>query len=353
MAEQITPPTATPHVPSVDALRGVAILLVFVGHSVLRLAGDARAVALGLSGVSLFFVISGFCIHLSASKMIARQGVGWAFLRDFMRRRFWRIYPPYLLALVAFAWMQARKGEGSLADFGWHAALLHNWLSGSFFSINPAFWSIAVEWQFYLLYPLLALAGERWGRVRAILGAALISLLCRWLATLHQRWQIPIEIVWWNATPVLLFDWLVGVWMAEHWMQRRSAGRAWRYAPGLLPVAWGLVFCMPDKAPLAFPLLSLAFGGVLTWALARNSPPSLLVRGLETVGLCSYSLYLWHQPLLGYVQYHVEKSGWAFTGGFGRAAEYVLVVFPVLLAWSWLAYRFIERPCMALGHRRG
>ena len=107
----------------------------------------------GWVGVALFFVLSGFVIHYSQTGRDPNQNV-----LEFYRRRFWRIYPPYLLALVVFTGLAAMKGAAGpwlAKQFAMHALMVHNLDSKSIYELCPAFWSLAVEMQFYLLYPLV------------------------------------------------------------------------------------------------------------------------------------------------------------------------------------------------------
>jgi len=163
-----------------DHIRGVAIIGVLVFHSLGSAYGIAKLrwhgwlpdfdvpgsflllfpATFGWLGVAVFFVVSGFCIHLSHQRAKDED------LRAFFIRRFFRIYPPYLAALLIFSflypWHEIRLcSPPSLARFCTHLFLVHNLHSGSFNAINMAFWSVAVEFQLYLLYPLvLVLVGR-------------------------------------------------------------------------------------------------------------------------------------------------------------------------------------------------
>ncbi|PKK36567.1 hypothetical protein BWI96_11995 [Siphonobacter sp. SORGH_AS_0500] len=162
-----------------DLLRGVAILAVFGYHwhihtvndyfpittdfifnepiTIHKLYTTFSPLAFGHVGVQLFLVISGFLIHYSyLRKEKAFNG------RDFFSRRFWRIYPPYLLILLFFVFRSSdqilyyfKDTIGKQAFFT-HLLMVHN-LSGDsriIFGINSSFWSLALEVQLYLLYPL-------------------------------------------------------------------------------------------------------------------------------------------------------------------------------------------------------
>jgi len=183
------------HIPRLDVLRAVAILLVFAFHYA-GVWGPAFALsaahaskgepvsavnaflfgisALGTSGVPLFFVISGFCIHLSVLRRRKAFQVG-----DFFWRRFLRIYPAYFGALAFFSVLGLFKILNSLnlKMFLAHLFLVHNLFNHQILlSINAPFWSLAVECQFYLLYPLLLVLRRGWSLKGCLFLALLICI---------------------------------------------------------------------------------------------------------------------------------------------------------------------------------
>ena len=184
------------HIDFLDPLRGIAILLVFIFHSVGPAFGRDELpwghwfrdfnvstpfiflipATFGWVGVAIFFVVSGFCIHLSFSRLPQ-----WSL---FFQRRFFRIYPPYLITLLFFAVIFPTT---RLAFTSWHSAgqfvshlfLFHNIDDRSFFGINPSYWSIAVEVQLYALYPILIMLARRFGWRRTLIGLAMIEITLR------------------------------------------------------------------------------------------------------------------------------------------------------------------------------
>src|SRR4051812_12166801 len=187
------------HLQLIDQLRGVAILAVFAfhclhssfGHDQLGwgrwfpefLAAKKSFLAVlpltfGWAGVAIFFVVSGFCIHLSYLRHTADD---W---RAFFVRRFFRIYPPYFVALIGFALLFPLSRLAFDTAFDWvqlasHALLVHNFDEDTFLGINGAFWTIAVEVQLYLLYPVLLGLVKRLGWKRTLIALAVIELLMR------------------------------------------------------------------------------------------------------------------------------------------------------------------------------
>jgi peptidoglycan/LPS O-acetylase OafA/YrhL len=157
------------HLPFLDLFRGIAILAVFLFHSLhaaydftelpwkglfrdfeaLRSPLVLYPLTYGHMGVAMFFVVSGFCIHLSHTRSSTHS---WG---DFSRKRFFRIYPPYLLALVVFYFMwpfrtYSLSSPGMQRQFWTHLFEIHNLSGDTFYGINGSFWSIAVEIQLYI-----------------------------------------------------------------------------------------------------------------------------------------------------------------------------------------------------------
>lgn len=162
-----------------DELRGAAVLYVLAYHCLfwpfkitqLPWAQDGgfrslevpveflvlSPISLGWGGVAIFFVVSGFCIHLSYLRTPN--------YRIFYWKRFWRIFPPYLIALLLFLTSDIVRGQIDLKSqagfqFSTHFFLIHNFWKETHFGVNPSFWSVAVEVQLYAVYPLLILISK-------------------------------------------------------------------------------------------------------------------------------------------------------------------------------------------------
>ena len=272
------------HLVRLDVLRGLAIFAVFAYHFLGTSYGmdhlpwrgqwaDWSAapdklflwlfpVTFGWIGVALFFVLSGFCIH-------------WSFLRKrrfttsgFYLARFWRIYPPYLFALIASAVLvklSLSTSEG-IAQFGTHLLLVHNFSETTFYGVNPAFWSLAAECQFYLAYPLFLWARSRLGMGRALLAALGLATAIRGFMFFWHWGELTASPVW-SASPfVLWFDWLLGAWLAERLLARES-----KPLPAAVPMVLGLsVFFVLAACfrPLAF--LSFTIGSLLSVYRGRS-----------------------------------------------------------------------------------
>ncbi len=186
------------HIDCLDYLRGVAILFVFLYHC-LGFSFDSFSLpwngwfpsfatpnaflmvlppSYGWVGVAIFFVVSGFCIHMS----FEQQGREWT---GVFIRRFFRIYPAYLLTLLVFALLfPITQLDFSSGHDGWsqlisHLLLIHNFNPLTTTGIDGPLWTIAVEVQLYLIYPLLLMlvAKSGWRRTMFVLAVCEMSMI--------------------------------------------------------------------------------------------------------------------------------------------------------------------------------
>jgi peptidoglycan/LPS O-acetylase OafA/YrhL len=155
-----------------DIFRGVSILFVFVFHlsqayvdySLMKMYDSSQFIPEkyimlltispiahgGTIGVFMFFLLSGYLIHLKYS-----ENKSFNFL-SFYTKRFWRIAPVYYIVLTLFfLYYQDKINDLNTWNYLIHIFFVHNLYESTFYSINPSFWSIAVEIQFYLIFPLL------------------------------------------------------------------------------------------------------------------------------------------------------------------------------------------------------
>src|SRR5215216_2422144 len=179
--------TTLTRVLSLDAMRGGAALAVVTYHA-LGVAPQtaftgwegwlpkitAYTVHFAYAGIYLFFVISGFCIHLFWAKARA-AGVEKPVIDFFVfwKRRVRRLYPPYFAALVLYLVYLASKAPVEvtgfyLRDVGLHLLMLHNVDLRTTYTINGAFWTLAIEEQLYLAYFLLLFLRIRYGWTRTL-----------------------------------------------------------------------------------------------------------------------------------------------------------------------------------------
>lgn len=335
--------------PAIQGLRGVAILLVLLNHA------GVPGFAGGYVGVDIFFVISGYLIGGLMTKEVERTGA--IDLLSFYARRMRRLLPASLLLLLVVmgveAWLYAPIEHGELFSSARAAALyLANfWFTtravdyfGGHAGANPLLhlWSLAVEEQYYAVLPLLiwmsAKRGLRSSRshVAWALGLVVVSLpLCVWTT-------------WWSQ-PLAFFGMPWRVWeFALGWLLFLGRGRVARCGGGMLSMigwaAWVLLVLVTllfhEKLlfPGAWALLPVvaAVGLLAVAGDPRLMPASrmLRTRSLQWLGNCSYSLYLWHWPLLLFV-----PQLWPNAGAWGTAAAVALS-----LLVGQASYRWIENP---------
>jgi len=347
---------------AVDSLRGIAALAVAVAHIIQQQIAetsswDAASPVirwLGPWGVTLFFVLSGFCIHLPLATQW-NQGFN---PRHFMVARALRILPAYIvciaLALIsAVALPTPLLRGGDWRDVALHLMFVHTWFPDTFYSINAVFWTIALEIQFYAVYCLVA------SKLRfTILGClALLSLAlgAYYLASITLPHGDPWRLVGQNTFFIHFWKWYLGAAIAE--LSVGGMGRRWidRQSDLAINTAFWLVLAMnlahgyidPVVGGLhvVFWIAPLFCSGLIFVAACRRFRPFIISRrlvgnGLRWIGITSYSLYLFHPIAIG-----IGK----LIAGMGVFASVLSFVFALMMATFF--YRTVEKPCLQLRNR--
>lgn len=352
----------TMHVPALDGLRGLAILAVVAFHVAVVMSDGAPwayrtsppvyswPAFAGSLGVDLFFVLSGFLVLRSWQGIRERHaGDGVRSLVEFARRRGRRILPPYWVALAVLVvwrapeWLSTLRGWRNIGMF----VSLNQFLDpGLPQQLNTVTWSLTTETHFYVLVPLLALAGLRLGWRRTL--AATLALTVAW-RIVHGGTGGEAEWILGRADQFVA-GMAAASLVAAHAAGRTSAVGRWLTGPwagrilwtglGLLALAHGGLRLAPK--PLGFlvllhPIAGIAMAGLLARGLMRGSIARLdapvIGPPLRWLGVASYSLYLWHWPLLA-----EAVRAW------GPSVPVVGAALAAGLAVSALSYRFLERP---------
>lgn len=307
---------------------------------------------LGACGVPVFFVISGFCIHTSFS----RRPDPW--FKDFLLKRFLRIYPPYLIPLFLFAFVYP-FGDLDLSsprestNFFAHLFLVHNLYDLEIFSgINPSFWSIAVEAQLYAIYPFMFLLARWQGWKRTLLICSTIELSIRFMFATALVEGASLDRAITSSPLAYVFSWGIGAAIADAYMRREELPLGKQNF-----IAWlGLSLVSPHVMPMnAFTFLihSVTAGVFVARSLngerllPRLPGSNLISRHLGFVGTISYSFYLIHQPLVN----RVEPLARRLTGIDLPPAATLAMCFlswPLLLGLAWVMYRCVEVPSIAV-----
>jgi peptidoglycan/LPS O-acetylase OafA/YrhL len=358
--------------PSLDGLRGVAIGGVLASHFLniwpLLNAGDRAFIAvagLGWAGVDLFFVLSGFLI---TGILVDTLGAAnwWS---AFLARRTLRIFPLYYLALAIFWWAGPVAGlidVWTLRRWGWwYWSYLSNWAFAARETIPSLshFWSLAVEEQFYLFWPLVVWLAR--GRRLAVVSAGLFAAgpVVRLLIVELSGWPAGSA---YRVTPGRVDQLALGALLAV--LFRSPAGRAWLcrwWRPVMVFgavafVALGLPLGPFDmhRAPLeiwSHTLLGLAFGGLVAGAVAGEGTTGRLQRvlsagPLQVLGRYSYGLYVVHYFVHEAAVAALRRwpAGAAGLDTRGGVLAYAAAATAVSLGLAWLSWQLFERRFLAL-----
>lgn len=324
----------------IDGLRAVAVVPVILFHAGLTVFSG------GYVGVDIFFVISGYLI---TSILIGELEQGNFSIARFYERRARRILPALffvMLCCIPFAWMWMLPSElkgfsQSLVAVTLFASNMLFWGEENYFSpaaeLKPLLhtWSLVVEEQYYVLFPVLLLLLWRFGRNRAfwaIAGMAAVSLLLSewgWRHKPSANFYLAPTRAWELLAGSLCAFWLTG---------RAQRTNNWLSLLGLALIVFA-IFRFDDATP--FPsvyalvpvvgtALIILFGGAGTWAAEL-----LGTRGFVGIGLISYSAYLWHQPLFAFARIRILPK---------PEQSLMLALAALSLVLAHFSWRYIEKP---------
>jgi peptidoglycan/LPS O-acetylase OafA/YrhL len=374
-----TPTTAVTgrHLPALNGLRGIAVMGVVAYHFQLGWASG------GYLGVDLFFVLSGFLI--TSLLLEEWTGVGRISLVAFWGRRAKRLLPALFLVVAALGLylignaLFGGPGANGLVDLSglrgdaiwtllyannWHLIYAHQSYFAQFSTPSPLqhTWSLAIEEQFYLIWPfvlllLLRFARGAWRAAGAVLTVSLGVLSSVLMAALFQPGADPSRIYY--GTDTRLFDLMAGATLAFLAASRRQPNAHARrtlhvLAPAaavVLAVFWataGTSGGLPTDFMFEGGFLICAALAALVIADARLTEPGRFSRALawpplHFIGTISYGIYLWHWPVIVYL------SG-TRTGLPGLPLDLVRIA--VTLALATASYYMVERP-IRLARPRG
>jgi peptidoglycan/LPS O-acetylase OafA/YrhL len=324
----------------IDGLRALAVLLVINFHAF------PEAMPGGFIGVDIFFVISGFLI----TGIIARElGASRFSLVTFYVRRIRRIFPALIVVLCAvlvlgWFWLLPAPYAALSSDVAASAAFAANialMFQSGYFDVEAAkkpllhLWSLGIEEQFYLAWPLILLLAARWRL--SLLWVALAIGVASFLANVALIGSDPIATFYLPFTRA--WELAVGAVLACVWsrLDQGAVASNIRAGAGTVLICASLALLNVHRAfPGWWALLPVAGSALLLSAPAAWGNRVLLgARPAVWIGLISYPLYLWHWPLL--VLFAAVKFG-----GLSDLEREGVLLLSGLLAWG--TYWFIERP---------
>jgi peptidoglycan/LPS O-acetylase OafA/YrhL len=324
-----------------DGVRGLAVLLVVAAHSGLPVRWG------GLSGVTLFFVLSGYLI----TSLLIREWERWGSISlwRFWGRRALRLLPALVLLLALAPLVLWATGDARLSSYPTAALAslfyVGNWvrIAGTDLGVLNHLWSLSVEEQFYVVWPAIFIALMTWLRSRALAVALSLAALATFYSVWTQGTALRLDI----STETNAFALLLGVSLAFALSAVRSRGWELPAADPLIPfVVMIAVSAFPSHGlavdhPLFRPL-GAVYAGLGVWLVyAAVSGHSRVVgsRVMVFFGTISYALYLWHQA---FINSHL-------LGEHSTPRNLVLIAAAILV--SWLSWVLVERPVSRLRGR--
>ncbi|MFJ1268257.1 acyltransferase family protein [Legionella lytica] len=331
--------------PDIDGLRAIAILFVLLFHSGLRLVPS------GFIGVDIFFVISGFLITSILHHSLQKNRFSFI---EFYRRRLWRLQPVFIcLILTTICITYLFYLPEDFVNYFKSARKTTLFTSNSFFekATKGYFsakanelpllhtWSLSIEWQCYLLLPIIMYALHRICPQRLLSKLIYALTLCFFALALYYSATQPSKTYYYLSSRI--FEFLIGacvVFGSPRIILNKYISEALNAAALLTifyiatrsNISWGF--------PNAYAFILCIAVSILI-AAGKNNAPSLFTRMLSIkplvfIGLISYSLYIWHWPvfvLMHYLEIAKTPSYFVFTFGF------IFII-------SFLSWKFIEKP---------
>jgi peptidoglycan/LPS O-acetylase OafA/YrhL len=329
--------------PQLDGLRAVAILLVIVGH-IIGYSGLARLSVLGevaSLGVDLFFVLSGFLI---TGILVRSKGTDRYFVNFFGRRalRIWPLYYAFLAAMYVFGVVISVPDWNFRGyNLGWYAVYAQALRYPAGIGPDPisVTWSLAIEEQFYVVWPFVVATAST-STLRRI--SWLIVLAAPLFRLMYLHYGLNAYIAFACRADAIALGSLVALWNLERKDPVRSSARVAGAAVALFGAATALCAVTALRQVLAHSLSSAMFAATLIFVLKGGGESARVLRWrpLRYVGEVSYCLYLVYLPTVMILRHYVP-SRWALC--------FVSVGASLLLAEA--SRRHFEGPILALKDR--
>lgn len=304
--------------PEIDGIRTIAVLSVILYHAELSMGGN-KLLSGGFLGVDVFFVISGFLI--TSLMMNELQQTETISIPNFYKRRARRLLPALLAVMLVslpFSWTlllpeqlvdYAKSLLSSLlfgSNFYWNYSLQQYGAESSLLKPFLHTWSLAIEEQYYIVYPLILLGAYKWCRskVTTLLTAGVL------LSFIYAVWMTERDAAFsFYMLPSRFWELLTGGLLARNLhfntpKNNDSTLNKWMPALGLGLIFYSIAFVELDSAnhPGFSTLPSIVGTALIIWFANKSDPVTQLLSSKLFVGLglLSYSLYLWHYPIFAF-----------------------------------------------------
>ncbi|MES2379243.1 MAG: acyltransferase family protein [Bacteroidota bacterium] len=328
--------------PEIDGLRAIAVLSVIIFHF------NPALMPGGFMGVDVFFVISGYLITGIIKKNIQNNQFK---LIDFYTRRIRRIIPAlYVLLTVVTIFAVIILLPGDLKDYGRSllsqavfASNFYFYFKSDYFDtpslLKPILhtWSLSAEEQFYIIYPILLLALSRLLKVNV--KYAILTLLVAGLITCHVTY-LHNQSAAFYLLPSKSWELLLGALFNYNFFGDKTHGKPIKQTAsllGLFLILYAVFFFSKNTQLLGLSIAVPALGtALIIWSGGNTITAKLFTnRVFIYTGKISYSLYLWHWPLLVFYLYAVGSTVTLLTG---------LILFLTIYGFATLSYTYIENP---------
>jgi peptidoglycan/LPS O-acetylase OafA/YrhL len=335
--------------PEIDGLRAIAVITVILFHA------GFESFSGGFVGVDVFFVISGYLI---TTIILTEMGEGHFSLVNFYERRARRILPPLFLIMLLttiYAWFwllptDMKEFSQSLRAVSSFSSNILFWKTTGYWEtaseLKPLLhtWSLAVEEQYYFLFPLFLMAMWRYRKrwiLFSLVGIAALSLTAAQWGALNE----PVASFY--LLPTRLWELAIGASIAFLFLYKKEGVQKMRSSLivneimallGLVMILYAvIVFNESTPFPSLYALVPTLGTGMIIFFSSAQSRIGRLVgsKPLASIGLISYSAYLWHQPLFAFARYQNLAND-------GDAA--LLLLSALSLPLAYLSWRYVERP---------
>jgi peptidoglycan/LPS O-acetylase OafA/YrhL len=359
----------------IEALRGIAALAV-VGYHLAAVTRWPRSfpprllLSNGDAGVTLFFVLSGFLLWRPFAAAVL-NGERMPNARQYLVNRFLRIVPACWVALVVTMMFLGGRANGG----AWRYFLFaQNYSKDSFFGVISPAWSLVLEMHFYLALPAVGFiaaavamqARDRAGRARVLYGVVGLWFAASFgykLFALGVQHREPSDVMVWFNFPakahLFAFGMLLATWHAIDRRRGPIGRRISKPVAWLVPAAGATIVAAAVAVRYRSPLTQIMFDTataagfmLLVYPVAFSEYPKTFVsrltsrRALQRTGESSYSLYLWHHPLIGFMAAHG-----ILRASMGALLPNMAITLLVCVGVALVSYRFVEKPFLTLRRR--